>query len=135
VYDVPTLANESRTKFSQHSRNDSKSALTRVDSKKSTKWGYGWGLGKAKEREREMLERSPSLDSERPPLYKSPTRTSSRSSGSKRPPFYSNDSASTLVGSAYERKINDVESIKEKVDTTDRLDEIRKLMAKEKLDY
>lgn len=135
VYDLPTLADDSRIKLSPLSRSDSKSGLTRVDSKKSTKWGYGWGLGKAKERERDMLERSPSVDSERPPLYKSPTRTSSRSSGSKRPPFYSNDSGSTLVGSAYERKINDVESIKEKVDTAERLEEIRKLMAKEKLDY
>jgi len=136
VYDVPALPNnQSRSKFSQHSRNESKSVLTRVDSKKSSKWGYGWGLGKAKEREREMLERSPSVDSERPPLYKSPTRTSSRSSESKRPPFYSNDSSSTLVGSAYERKINDIEPIKEKIDTADRLEDIRKLMAKDKLDY
>jgi len=127
--------NHSRTKFSELSRNDSNSVLARTDSKKSTKWGYGWGLGKVKEREKEMLERSPSVSSERPPLYNSPTRTSSRSSGSKRPPFYSNDSASTLVGSAFERKINDVESIKERVDTTDRLEEIRKLMAKDKLDY
>jgi len=82
-----------------------------------------------------MLARSPSVSSERPPLYKSPTRTSSRSSESKRPPFYSNDSSSTLVGSAYERKINDVETIKERVDTADRLEEIRKLMSKDKLDY
>ena len=53
----------------------------------------------------------------------------------KHPPVYSNDSFSTLVGSAYERKINDVGPIKEKVDTADRLEDIRKLMAKDKLDY
>jgi Xaa-Pro aminopeptidase len=54
----------------------------------------------------------------------------------KRPPVYSDDSSSTLVArSAYEHKINDVESIKEKVDTAERLEDIRKLMAKDKLDY
>jgi len=74
VYDVPALHNnQNRSKLSQHSCNESKSVLTRVDSKKSSKWGYGWGLGEVKEREREMLERLPSVDSERPSLYKTPT--------------------------------------------------------------
>jgi Xaa-Pro aminopeptidase len=39
------------------------------------------------------------------------------------------------VGSALERKIGDVESIKEKVDTGERLDEMRRLMSKDSLDY
>jgi Xaa-Pro aminopeptidase len=39
------------------------------------------------------------------------------------------------VGSAFERKVADVESIKERVDTSERLDEIRKLMTKDNLDY
>jgi Xaa-Pro aminopeptidase len=82
-----------------------------------------------------MLERSPSVSSERSPFHKSPTRTSSRSSGGRRPPFYSNDSSSTLVGSVYERKINDVEPIKERIDTADKLEEIRRSIAKDKLDY
>ena len=82
-----------------------------------------------------MLELSPSVSSERPPLYKPPTRTFSSSGGSKRPPFYSNDSSNILVGSAYERKINDVEPIKERIDTADKPEEIKKLMAKDKLDY
>jgi Xaa-Pro aminopeptidase len=60
-------------------------------------------------------------------------------SGSKkspiRPPFWPNDSQSTLVGSAFDRKIADVESITEKVDTSDRLDDLRKLMVKDSLDY
>lgn len=63
----------------------------------------------------------------------------SAASGSKksplRPPFWPNDSQSTLVGSAFERKVADVESIKERVDTSSRLDEMRKLMAKDNLDY
>jgi len=70
------------------------------------------------------------------------TRDTHRSNGSRstapkpRPPLLNaHDSTSTLVGSAYERKINDVESIKEKPDTTERLDQLRELMAKDTLDY
>lgn len=137
-YDVPALPNNrSQSKISHLSLDASKRSLVRADSKRSAKWGYGWGIGKAKERERELLNRSPSVNSERPPppQYDSPTRSSSRSSRNKRPPFYSNDSSSTLVGSAYERKINDVESIKERIDSTERLEQIRKLMMKDNLDY
>jgi len=66
----------------------------------------------------------------------------SRSTAPKpRPPLvgghalHPQDSTSTLVGSAYERKINDEESIRIKPDTTDRLDEMRRLMVKDNLDY
>ncbi|KAF9526867.1 aminopeptidase-P [Crepidotus variabilis] len=64
----------------------------------------------------------------------------SRSTAPKpRPPLLGalqqHDSTSTLVGSAYERKINDQESIRTKPDTTDRLEEMRRLMAKDNLDY
>ncbi|KAG6333719.1 hypothetical protein ID866_5372 [Astraeus odoratus] len=138
-YDVPALPNNrSQSKVSHLSRDPSKSSLVRNDSKRSAKWGgYGWGLGKVKEREQHILERSPSVSSDRPPppQYDSPTRSSSRSSRSKRPPFYTSDSSSTLVGSALERKINDIESIKERIDTGDRLEQIRKLMMKDGLDY
>lgn len=67
--------------------------------------------------------------------------TSSRSTAPKpRPPlmgheFYPEDSTATLVGSAFERKINDHDSIRMKPDTTDRLDEMRRLMGKDNLDY
>jgi Xaa-Pro aminopeptidase len=61
---------------------------------------------------------------------------SSRSTVPKpRPPLMPQDSTSTLVGSAYERKVNDRGSIREKPDTTERLDELRKLMGKDNLDY
>ncbi|KAJ2932269.1 hypothetical protein H1R20_g4809, partial [Candolleomyces eurysporus] len=61
---------------------------------------------------------------------------SSRSTAPKpRPPLMAQDSTSTLVGSAFERKINDRGSIREKPDTTERLDELRKLMGKDNLDY
>ncbi|KAL5523413.1 hypothetical protein ACEPAG_7586 [Sanghuangporus baumii] len=53
----------------------------------------------------------------------------------RRPTMSPTDSQSTLVGSALERKINDVDEIREKVDTTQRLLELRGLMAKENLDY
>lgn len=52
-----------------------------------------------------------------------------------RPALYGNDSSSTLVGSAFERKLNDIESIKERPDTSDRLDDLRRLMIKDNLDY
>ena len=53
-----------------------------------------------------------------------------------RPPFTSHaqDSTGTL-GSAFERKINDVESTCTRSDTTYRLDEMRRLMTKNNLDY
>ncbi|KAG1739272.1 hypothetical protein EDB19DRAFT_849428 [Suillus lakei] len=46
------------------------------------------------------------------------------------PPMYS-----SFTNRIRTRDGSDVESIKEKVDTTERLEDIRKLMAKEKLDY
>jgi Xaa-Pro aminopeptidase len=74
------------------------------------------------------------------------SKDSSRSGGSRstmpmpRPPLtghvlYPQDSTATLVGSAFERKINDFEPIRIKPDTTDRLDELRRLMLKDNLDY
>ena len=66
------------------------------------------------------------------------SRQSSRSNGARsasRPGLHGNDSSSTLVGSALERKINDVESVRERVDTGPRLEDLRKQMAKDNLDY
>ncbi|KAF8907938.1 peptidase M24, structural domain-containing protein [Gymnopilus junonius] len=74
------------------------------------------------------------------------TQETYRSNGSRstapkpRPPLLGSDlnpqdSTSTLVGSAFERKINDVEPIRVKPDTTDRLEEMRRYMAKDNLDY
>lgn len=64
----------------------------------------------------------------------------SRSTAPKpRPPILGNldhhDSTSTLVGSALERKVNDQDSIRTKADTTERLEEMRRLMTKDNLDY
>ncbi|KAH9932540.1 uncharacterized protein B0H18DRAFT_1083271 [Fomitopsis serialis] len=71
------------------------------------------------------------------------TRTTARSGGSGgsggarsgRSGGGASDSVDTLVGSAYERKVNDLDPIPERVDTRDRLDALRSLMAKENLDY
>ena len=52
-----------------------------------------------------------------------------------RPGLKDSDSSSTLVGSAYERKINDVDSYKGPPDTTERLKALRELMDKDGLDY
>ena len=67
---------------------------------------------------------------------------SSRSTAPKpRPPLinghvlYPQDSTDTLVGSAFERKVNEQDSIRIKPDTTDRLQDLRRLMIKDKLDY
>jgi Xaa-Pro aminopeptidase len=65
----------------------------------------------------------------------------SRSTAPKpRPPLtghtlYPQDSTDTLVGSGFERKINDIDTIRIKPDTTDRLDEMRRMMVKDNLDY
>jgi Xaa-Pro aminopeptidase len=67
---------------------------------------------------------------------------SSRSTAPKpRPPLinghvlYPQDSTDTLVGSAYERKVNEQDSIRIKPNTTERLEDMRRLMIKDKLDY
>ncbi|KAF8802714.1 hypothetical protein BYT27DRAFT_7111883 [Phlegmacium glaucopus] len=66
----------------------------------------------------------------------------SRSTAPKpRPPIinghalYPQDSTDTLVGSAFERKLNEQDSIRVKPDTTERLEDMRRLMIKDKLDY
>ena len=53
----------------------------------------------------------------------------------RRPELSATDSQSTLVGSALERKLNDIDEPKERVDTNERLGELRTLMAKDNLDY
>ncbi|KNZ76560.1 hypothetical protein J132_09419 [Termitomyces sp. J132] len=50
-------------------------------------------------------------------------------------PRYANDSSSTLVGSALERKMNEVDSIRYTGDTTERLQDLRRHMETHKLDY
>jgi len=140
-YDVPLPVKE-----------PSPSTPKRGDSKK---WGYGWGVGKEKETEKHSASSMVRKDSggstssgdspggKTPPLG-SPDRpnvsrqSSSRSNGPRftpRPGIHGNDSSSTLVGSALERKINDVESVREKIDTSPRLEDLRKQMAKDNLDY
>jgi Xaa-Pro aminopeptidase len=120
----------------------------------SKKWGYGWGAAKEKERELDKHSASSivrkdsggSTSSAETTSAKTPSpdrpnvsrQSSSRSSGSRpshRPGFHGNDSSSTLVGSALERKVNDVESVREKIDTSPRLDDLRVQMAKDNLDY
>ena len=140
-YDVPLPVKEPSPTKSK--RSDSK------------KWGYGWGAGKEKELDKysatSMARKdsggstsSADTTSRKSPSPSSPDRpnvsrqSSSRSNNSRPSPrhgFHGNDSSSTLVGSALERKINDVESVREKIDTTPRLEDLRKQMAKDNLDY
>ena len=151
-YDVPILPNEKVRLVRGDTFKSKASALVRSDTKKSGKWGYGWGTGEKGTRELEVISEKSLVKQEsmeplpRPPLYHSNSRSSRKtnetsgtnlSGGSKRsrPPFSPNDSQSTLVGSALERKVADVEIIEERVDTTERLDEMRRLMVKDNLDY
>ncbi|KAI5824054.1 Creatinase/aminopeptidase [Schizophyllum commune Tattone D] len=62
-----------------------------------------------------------------------PTHVSRVSSGSRRHPGH--DSTSTLVGSAYERKVNELDTVPEKVNSSERLAQLRVLMEKENLQY
>lgn len=124
----------------------------------SKRWGYGWGASREKERDLEkhsatsMVRKdsggsnssgetnggktSPaSSHPDRPNVSRQSSSRSNVSRPSPRTGFHGNDSSSTLVGSALERKINDVESVREKIDTSPRLDDLRKQMAKDNLDY
>jgi hypothetical protein len=60
---------------------------------------------------------------------------SRRSNNSKRPSLTGSGSINTLVGSALDRKEAYEDPIREYVDTYPRLVELRKLMAKDNLDY
>jgi len=60
---------------------------------------------------------------------------SKRSNNSQRPSLTGSGSVTTLSGSAIERKEGYVDPIPEAVDTYPRLVELRKLMAKDNLDY
>ena len=61
------------------------------------------------------------------------TRGSGRSGA--RPTLYPSESASTLVGSALERKVRDDDPISERQDTGSRLEALRDLMRTQQLDY
>ncbi|KAF8532523.1 hypothetical protein JB92DRAFT_3080697 [Gautieria morchelliformis] len=84
--------------------------------------------------------RSPSGENALTPVT---SRTPSRSSSTKSRGILNilslsrnNSSSSTLVGSAYERKVTDAQiPPTPRPDTTSRLEELRKLMIKEKIDY
>ena len=63
------------------------------------------------------------------------TKASNLSGGSKRSNNSRSDSLNTLVGSALQRKETYQDPIRERTDTTTQLAELRKLMAKDNLDY
>jgi hypothetical protein len=119
-------------------------ALAHADTTEDTlsKWGYGWGVGKRKKKETKSVEQELMGFSPHPPLHHSNTRTRSSNkanqaemsgigeystdSGETSRPIRPNGSQSLFMGSAFAKR---------KVDTSDRLDEMRKLMAKDVLDY
>jgi Xaa-Pro aminopeptidase len=138
--------------------------LQRSDTKRSGKSGFGYGFGLGKTRaapftpitEEEDRPFGPSRTNSKSSKKSNDTYESRRSgesrqttdsrpgvhsrtsSQSKRPHLFgrmTNNSSDTLVGSAFERKINDFEEPKQTHDTSPRLEELRQLMAKENLDY
>ena len=60
---------------------------------------------------------------------------SNASSARRRPGPRPTDSQSTLVGSAFDRKVGFYDEPPKRVDTSERLMKLRALMEKEKLDY
>ena len=64
------------------------------------------------------------------------TQSSGRTQGSsRRAGLQASDSASTLVGSILDRKMNDSGSSKDRPDSAERLEALRELMKKDTLDY
>lgn len=131
----------------------------------SNRWGYGWGLGKQREKEKEaeltrdmsqsQRSKTPSVDL---PVYQPPVRHNSQSTQASRTTqntqsthrsksthhsnrsgrsqaLRPNESSSTLVGSALERKNTFADSLRDVVHTSERLAELRKQMEKEQLDF
>ena len=90
---------------------------------------------------RHMSQRSKSSQQSKDSKASGQSKTSNLSSGSKRsnnsqrPSLTGSGSVDTLTGSAIERKEGYEDPIREYADTYPRLTELRKLMAKDNLDY
>ncbi|KAF9034551.1 hypothetical protein BJ165DRAFT_1409852 [Panaeolus papilionaceus] len=114
----------------------------------SNKWGYGWGAGK-KDKEREYEEEAqmnekaasqtdlPLYQSSHPSVRRNTQSSQARKSTVKTQghTLTSQDSTPTLVGSIPNRKMEESDTVRPKVDTTARIGELRHLMPKDKLDY
>ena len=119
-------------------------ALAHADTTEDTlsKWGYGWGVGKRKKKETKLVEQELMGSSPHPPLHHSNTRTRSSNKANQAEmsgigeystdswetsrPIRPNGSQSLFIGSVFAKR---------RVDTSDRLYEMRKLMGKDMLDY
>lgn len=75
-------------------------------------------------------------DSQRSHGSSSTMRTAVSNNSRLRPrPRHSNESTSTLVESAYERKVNEVDSVRDDGDTYEKLSDLRQHMSSQSLDY
>jgi Xaa-Pro aminopeptidase len=140
----------SNTKTSQKPSGLDRSDTQVTKKSVASRWGYGWGIGRSKEKgrawdnDRESTDRRQSSDTRIMP-HPSVTRHSSRSSkntqqswgsnNSRNTRRSSNDSTATLVDSALRRKEGYVEPSRVKLNTTERIEGLRKLMQKDNLDY
>jgi Xaa-Pro aminopeptidase len=144
IHDTLAFPNESKSKATQgDTMGFETGALAHADTPEHTvsKWGYGWTVGKRKKKETKSVEQELMGSSLHPPLHHSNTRTRSSNKTNQAEmsgigeystesgdtsPIRPNGSQSVFIGSAFAKR---------RVDTSDRLDEMRKLMAKDMLDY
>jgi len=111
----------------------------------SNESGYGWGMGIVKEEADEersggSTSTAETLDGRSPP-HSSPDRpsisdqSSPSTDGYGPPTRHGSGSPLSIVGSALERIVNDVGTLREKIGTGPRLEDLREQMAKDNLDY
>jgi Xaa-Pro aminopeptidase len=145
IHDTLAFPNESKSKATQgDTMGFETDPLVHADTTEHTlsKWSYRWGIGKRRKKETKLVEQELMGSSPHPPLHHSNTRTHSSNkanqaemsgigeystdSGETSCPIRPNGSQSLFIGSAFAKR---------RVDTSDRLDEMRKLMAMDTLDY
>ncbi|EJF65620.1 Creatinase/aminopeptidase [Dichomitus squalens] len=130
-YNSPLSDNRSRETRSTHSRSAHSHSSSQLDYAQS---------GASPRRARSVSTNGspiryipPPSNHKRSDTYKSNTTKGSGRSG--RPALYPSESSSTLVGSAFERKVRDEDPISDRPDTSSRLDSLRDLMRSHDLDY
>lgn len=146
LYDPPVGPLRTNTQSTNASRATHESKMSREtkESHQSRQSKESYQSAQTKEtvqsRETHQSKRSheSKVSSQSRPSHRSSTGArASAGSGTRgrQTPLVRNDSNSTLVGSALERKINDVEPSLDRPDTGPRLDALRDLMQKDNLDY
>ncbi|TFK64848.1 aminopeptidase-P [Pluteus cervinus] len=135
LYQPPQRSNSQSTQASKMSSNSKRSARTQEsartqdtqDTERTKTSHHSQGSQHSHQSQQSQQSYQSGGTNGEPPKHIPPPRSQHQR--------VSNDSASTLIGSALERKLNDVDSYKGKIDTGERLEELRKLMRSHSLDY